>query len=191
MRRGSRRASRVTMSYMGRTSDDELLLGEWACLGILAVAPAHGFAVAKRLAPEGDVGRVWSLSRALTYRAIDQLTARGYLAAVAEEPGTAGGNRTLLAPTRSGRARLRRWLTTPTQHLRDVRSEFLLKLVLAELNSVDTRELLEHQREQIATIAASRAGADPADVVALWRRESANAALRFLDALLSPQTGDR
>jgi len=191
MRRGSRRASRATMSYMARTTDDELLLGEWACLGILAVAPAHGFAVAKRLAPDGDVGRVWSLSRALTYRAIDQLTARGYLAAVAEEPGTAGGNRTLLAPTRSGRARLRRWLTTPTQHLRDVRSEFLLKLVLAELNSVDTRELLEHQREQIATIAASRAGADPADVVALWRRESANAALRFLDALLSPPTGDR
>jgi DNA-binding PadR family transcriptional regulator len=191
MRRGSRRASRATMSYMARTSDDELLLGEWACLGILAVAPAHGFAVAKRLAPDGDVGRVWSLSRALTYRAIDQLTARGYLAAVAEEPGTAGGNRTLLAPTRSGRARLRRWLTTPTQHLRDVRSEFLLKLVLAELNSVDTRELLERQREQIATIAASRAGADPADVVALWRRESANAALRFLDALLSPPTGDR
>lgn len=179
------------MAHMVRTSDDELLLGEWACLGILAVAPAHGFAVAKRLAPDGDVGRVWSLSRALTYRAIDQLTARGYLAAVAEEPGTAGGNRTLLAPTRSGRARLRRWLTTPTQHLRDVRSEFLLKLVLAELNSVDTRELLERQREQIATIAASRAGADPADVVALWRRESANAALRFLDALLSPPTGDR
>jgi DNA-binding PadR family transcriptional regulator len=191
MRLGSRRASRATMLYMVRTSDDELLLGEWACLGILAVAPAHGFAVAKRLAPDGDVGRVWSLSRALTYRAIDQLTARGYLAAVAEEPGTAGGNRTLLAPTRSGRARLRRWLTTPTQHLRDVRSEFLLKLVLAELNSVDTRELLERQREQIASIAASRAGADPADVVALWRRESANAALRFLDALLSPQTGDR
>jgi DNA-binding PadR family transcriptional regulator len=191
MRRGSRRASRATMAHMVRTSDDELLLGEWACLGILAVAPAHGFAVAKRLAPDGDVGRVWSLSRALTYRAIDQLTARGYLAAVAEEPGTAGGNRTLLAPTRSGRARLRRWLTTPTQHLRDVRSEFLLKLVLAELNSVDTRELLERQREQIATIAASRAGADPADVVALWRRESANAALRFLDALLSPPTGDR
>ncbi len=175
---------------MARTSD-ELLLGEWACLGILAVAPAHGFAVAKRLAPDGDVGRVWSLSRALTYRAIDQLIARGFLAAVGEEPGTAGGNRTLLAPTRGGRAQLRRWLTTPTQHLRDVRSELLLKLVLAELNSVDTHELLLRQREQIGAIAVSRAGADPTDVVALWRRESANAALRFLDALLSPPTGGR
>jgi DNA-binding PadR family transcriptional regulator len=179
------------MAHMARTSDDELLLGEWACLGILAVAPAHGFAVAKRRAPEGDVGRVWSLSRALTYRAIDQLVARGYLTTVREEPGTAGGNRTLLAPTRSGRAQLRRWLAAPTQHLRDVRSELLLKLVLAELNSVDTHELLVRQREQIAGIAESRAGADPADVVALWRRESANAALRFLDALLSPPTGDR
>lgn len=179
------------MAHMARTSDDELLLGEWACLGILAVTPAHGFAVAKRLAPDGDVGRVWSLSRALTYRAIDQLVARGYLAAVGEEPGTAGGTRTLLAPTRSGRTQLRRWLATPTQHLRDVRSELLLKLVLADLNAVDTHELLVRQREQIAGIAASRAGADPTDVVALWRRESANAALRFLDALLSPPTGGR
>jgi len=172
---------------MARTSDDELLLGEWACLGILAVAPAHGFAVAKRLAPDGDVGRVWSLSRALTYRAIGQLTARGYLEAVGEEPGTAGGNRTLLAPTRRGRAQLRRWLDTPTVHLRDVRSELLLKLVLAQANQVDTRALLERQRAQIAVIAVSRAGADPADVVALWRRESANAALRFLDAVLDAE----
>lgn len=176
---------------MARTSDDELLLGEWACLGILAVSPAHGFAVAKRLAPDGDVGRVWSLSRALTYRAIDQLITRGYLEAIGEEPGTAGGNRTLLAPTRRGRTQLRRWLATPTRHLRDVRSELLLKLVLAELNSVDTHELLERQRTQIAAIAAARSTADPADVVAVWRRESANAALRFLDALLSAPTGAR
>lgn len=170
---------------MARSSDDELLLGEWACLGILAVTPAHGFAVAKRLAPAGDVGRVWSLSRALTYRAIDQLTARGHLAAVGEEPGTAGGTRTLLAPTRRGEDQLHRWLVTPTAHLRDLRSELLLKLVLADLNAVGTRELLEHQRELVAAIAASLAGAVPTDVVALWRRESANAALRFLDAVIS------
>ena len=32
-----------------------MLLGEWACLGILAEAPAHGFAVAARLKPDGDI----------------------------------------------------------------------------------------------------------------------------------------
>ena len=167
---------------MART--DELLLGEWACLGILAQRPAHGFAVAKRLAPDGDVGRVWSLSRALTYRAIDQLVDGGQIHAVGEEPGKAGGVRTVLAPTRSGRAQLKKWLVTPAAHLRDVRSELLLKLVLADGLEVDTRPLLLAQREQVASIAAARAKDDPHDVVVLWRRESAGAVVRFLDALL-------
>ena len=66
----------------------ELLLGEWACLGVVAVAPTHGFAVAQRLRPEGDLGRVWSLSRALTYRALDhQSTMGAYVGRLAQRDG--------------------------------------------------------------------------------------------------------
>ena len=64
---------------MSRSAPDALLLGEWACLGVLYAGPAHGFAVAARLKPAGDVGRVWSLSRPLTYRSLDQLAGRGYV----------------------------------------------------------------------------------------------------------------
>ena len=67
------------MVAVARTGEDQLLPGEWACLGILYAAPAHGFAIAARLKPHGDVGRVWSLSRALTYRSLEQLTVRGYV----------------------------------------------------------------------------------------------------------------
>ena len=165
----------------------ELLLGEWACLGVLAAAPAHGFAVAARLKPDGDVGRVWSLSRALTYRALDQLTALGSVAVVGHEPGTAGGTRTILAATQEGRTDLGHWLDTPVAHLRDLRSELLLKLVVAGIVGVDVRPMLTHQRAQIqqmATTLAERAAHDgPVDVVALWRSESAQAGLRFLDEL--------
>jgi PadR family transcriptional regulator AphA len=168
-------------------TDEQLLLGEWACLGILYPSPSHGFAVAARLKPTGDVGRVWSLSRPLTYRSLEQLTARGYIHAVGQEPGIAGGNRTILAATRAGRAQLRRWLQRPVGHLRDVRSELLLKLILADICAVDVTSMLVQQRDQIgqmssaldAHIAASAA----ADVVALWRSESARATLRFLDRL--------
>ena len=52
---------------MTTVKDRPLLLGEWACLGILAEAPAHGYTVAQRLAPGGDIGRIWSVSRSLTY----------------------------------------------------------------------------------------------------------------------------
>lgn len=177
---------------MARTPEHQLLLGEWACLGILAQGSAHGFAVAARLKPEADIGRVWSLSRALTYRSLDQLASRGYITPVAEEPGIAGGNRTILAVTRAGRTQLRTWLGTPVVHLRDLRSELLLKLVIAEGCGIDLRPMLARQREHIAqmaavlssTVDASMADADGGiDVVALWRSEASGAGLRFLDRL--------
>lgn len=175
---------------MTQTSGDrrrrDLLLGEWACLGVLYDGPTHGFAIAAALRPGGELGRVWSLSRALTYRSLDQLAARGLISAVGEEPGVAGGNRTVLAATRAGRAAVRRWLATPVEHLRDLRSELLLKLVIAERCGVDVSDMLERQRSMVADLAAAVGPADDADVVALWRGESSAAALRFLDRLLAP-----
>ncbi len=174
---------------VARTSEHQLLLGELACLGILYSGPTHGFAIAARLKPKGDVGRVWSLSRALVYRSLEQLEVRGYVAATGEEPGLAGGTRTIVAATRSGRAQLRRWLTTPVAHLRDLRSELLLKLVIADLCDVDIGGMLVAQRTRVVELAESihrQVDAEgPVDVVALWRAESSSAALRFLDALAS------
>ena len=171
-----------------RTTEQQLLLGEWACLGILYQSPAHGFAIAARLKPQGDVGRVWSLSRALTYRSLEQLANRGYIHAVGEQPGIAGGNRTILAATRAGRGQLRRWLNTPVVHLRDLRSELLLKLVVADLCGIDTGPMLAEQHdhiEQLAGAIADHVDDDgPVDVVDLWRIESSQAAVRFLERLL-------
>jgi PadR family transcriptional regulator AphA len=175
----------------------ELLLGEWACLGILYEDSMHGFAVASRLRPGDELGRVWSLSRALTYRSLDQLTERGLIRAVGEEPGIAGGNRTVLAATSAGRGELRRWLATPVEHLRDLRSGLLLKLVIAERCSIDVTSMLQRQRNlvaELATAIGAESRSDPnlgttdasgTDVVELWRREAATAALRFLDQSLA------
>ncbi len=173
---------------MGRANEQPLLLGEWACLGILYPAPTHGFAIAARLKPDGDVGRVWSISRPLTYRCLKQLADRGCIHAVGEERGIAGGNRTILAATRSGRAQLRKWLRTPVQHLRDVRSELLLKMIVADLCGIDTSPMLEQQHVLIEQLAGAIAGpvddGTHADVVDLWRIESSRAAQRFVEALL-------
>lgn len=172
---------------MPRTTEQQLLLGEWACLGILYTGPTHGFAIAARLKPTGDIGRVWSLSRALTYRSLEQLTTRGLVHAVAEEKGIAGGNRTILAATRSGRAQLRKWLNTPVAHLRDMRSELLLKLIVADLCGVEISDMLERQQAHIEEMAGAIAdqvvNSAPVDVVDLWRHESSQTALRFLARL--------
>ena len=172
---------------MVRLRADELLLGEWACLGILSQQRAHGYDVALRLAPNGDVGRVWSLSRPLTYRSLDQLAQRSLITPVSEEPGLAGGTRTIFAPTRGGRAMLRRWLVEPVEHLRDVRAELLLKLVLCDLLGIDTKGLIAAQKKQFEPIAVnlrrSARSAPLADPVEVWRDESSRSVLRFLDRL--------
>ncbi len=165
----------------------ELLLGEWACLGILYEGRTHGFAIASMLRSGGELGRVWSLSRALTYRSLDQLTERGLVRAVGEEPGIAGGNRTVLAATRAGRAELRRWLDAPVEHLRDLRSELLLKLVIADRCGIDVSPMLFRQRALVAELATAITAETRidggTDVVMLWRHETSEAALRFLDQL--------
>jgi DNA-binding PadR family transcriptional regulator len=175
---------------MVRSRTDELLLGEWACLGVLAQTPAHGYDVSLRLAPTGDIGRVWSLSRPLTYRALDQLTQRGLVETIAHEKGIAGGDRTILAPTKRGRALYRRWLREPVPHFRDVRSALLVKLVLCEVAKSDPRPLLDAQRTLFTPmVAALKAAGGPrrpnADPVEIWRYESSRAALLFLDRLIA------
>lgn len=159
------------------------LLGEWACLGVVYDQPAHGWAVAARLRPDGDIGRVWHLSRPLTYRSLDQLGRRRWIRAVGEEPGDAAPNRTLLAATRVGRSRLRAWVATPVPHLRDLRSELLLKLVLADVHGIEHSAMLDEQRSVVDEhVAALRTSSKrhPDDVVVQWRLEVARAAQRFL-----------
>ncbi|MCB0968072.1 MAG: PadR family transcriptional regulator [Ilumatobacter sp.] len=158
----------------------EPLLGEWACLGVLYDRPAHGWAVARELLPDGEIGRVWSISRPMTYRSIDRLVERGWVEPRAEEAGEGGPNRTIVAATRAGRSRFRTWLRAPVPHLRDLRSELLLKLVFAERLGVDVSDMLDDQRRIVDALAAAMADPDDGDVVAMWRAESASAAQRFL-----------
>jgi DNA-binding PadR family transcriptional regulator len=169
-----------------RERTDGLLLGEWACLGAVYPTPTHGFAVARRLQPDGDLGRVWSMTRPLTYRALDQLLERRLVEQRGIEPGRAGGERTVLAASRTGRAALRRWVTTPVVHLRDLRTELLLKLTIAEHCNLDVSAMLHAQHVGVAQTADAlrlKADDDRADVIALWRSESADAAVRFLRRL--------
>lgn len=169
-----------------RRTGSELLTGEWACLGLLVASPAHGFALAQELAPTGDIGRIWSVSRPLVYRALDQLLERGFIEPRSEEPGRAGGTRTIYAPTSSGRNAFRRWVTTPVVHLRELRSELLLKLVLAQRCSVSVNALIQRQSVLIEEIRAGlieRIAVDQEDLVLTWRMHAVDAAQRFLSDL--------
>jgi len=104
-----------------------------------------------------------------------------------------GPARTLLAPTPAGRRALDRWLDTPVMHLRDVRSELLLKLLLDHRLGRDSTKLVAVQRAAFRPLAESLRSSvgkcDPFEqTLALWRHTTAQAALRFLDRLAADAT---
>ena len=60
-------------------AERSLAPGEWAVLALISERPSHGWAVATRLSPAGELGSVWSLGRPLVYRSIDILAERGLI----------------------------------------------------------------------------------------------------------------
>jgi PadR family transcriptional regulator AphA len=134
------------------------------------------------------VGRIWSLSRPLAYRALDVLQAQRLIEPLRSEPG-GGPHRTILTLTDEGRRRLDEWLGRPVEHIRDLRSELLLKLVVCDLNGIDPRPLLLEQKDALGPVFAALLEGDDAapaaDPVRVWREESARAAARFLDRMLA------
>ena len=152
-------------------------LADQVCLAVIAEGPTHGWAIVKLLRADGDLGRIWSLSRALTYRSIDQLAEAGL---VEREDD---GRRTELRITTAGRRQARRWLDEPVEHVRDLRIEFLLKVRLHERSNSDPSALIEAQRNALRSALDALTADTPADPVELWRHESARAAQRFLDRI--------
>jgi molybdopterin-binding protein len=159
---------------------------EHVCLALVVEGVSHGWALGTLLSPGGELGRIWTLSRPLTYRTIDQLVAKELVSRSARRPGR-GRDRAVLDPTSDGRRVTGKWLATPVQHLRDVRIELLVKLELRRRVGLDSAGLLAAQLELFRPrIEALTAAPESDDPVHVWRRESARAVRRFLEQGLRP-----
>lgn len=158
------------------------------CLALVAEGPTHGWAVASLLAPGAELGRIWSLSRPLTYRAIDGLVADGLVERSGTEPG-GGRARTVLTVTPAGAATVDRWLDEPVALPRDVRTELLLKFALRERLGRPNVDLARLQRERFAPVLAASEGAtDADDFVVRWKVEHLRAVDRFLASFAEERT---
>ena len=159
---------------------------EWVCLTLITQRVSHGWALGTMLASRGELGRIWTLSRPLTYRAIDGLVDKGLITRTGQAAGR-GRDRVILAPTAPGRRLARKWLDTPVEHLRDVRTELLVKLCLRDRAGLDNLSLLATQQALFEPAIDALTSTHPDDdLVDLWRRESARAVRRFLDQALHP-----
>jgi DNA-binding PadR family transcriptional regulator len=170
-------------------AERELAPGEWAVLALLAERPAHGWALASELSPDGELGSVWSLGRPLVYRSIEILAERGLIEASGHEPGARGPSRTIFRTTCDGANALMTWVAAPVEHVRDVRSQLLLKLIFAERIGIDVVPILATQH---ATVAAAleeleqrllhSTGSEA--ILLRFRLESTRAVVRFVEGLL-------
>jgi DNA-binding PadR family transcriptional regulator len=164
--------------------------GEWSVLALLCERNAHGWPLVRTLGPDGEIGRIWTVRRAVVYRTLDVLLERHLIEPAGVEESARGPRRTVMRPTRSGRAALRRWLAEPVRHVRDLRSLMLLKLVFAQRSGLDQTPMLIGQRAALEEIEASlgerlgdASGSD--ELLLRFRLETTRAAGRFVDGLLA------
>jgi DNA-binding PadR family transcriptional regulator len=165
-----------------------LSLSDWAVLGVVSEAPTHGWPVVRALRGDGELGKVWTVARPVVYRSLATLAKAELIEEYDELPGERGPQRTMVRATRKGRSALRRWLATPVGHVRDVRTEFLLKVAFLTRDGAPIAGLVDAQLVALQPVLAA-VGKQPADddfdgVLAQWRREQALAVERFLRSLL-------
>lgn len=99
---------------------------EFALLGFLSQAPAHGYELHARLTSE--LGEIWHCSQSQTYNILARLEAQGFIEG-RPHPQEKRPDRRELRLTESGRARFEAWLwqvSPPSVHA--IRVEFLTRL---------------------------------------------------------------
>jgi DNA-binding PadR family transcriptional regulator len=157
-------------------------------LGLLCVAPTHGWALTRELSPAGELGAIWTIGRPVVYRSLDFLEGRGLIRQTHTEPSPKGPPRVVFRPTPAGRKAFKRWLPEPVTHLRDMRPLFLLKLVLAQRAGITPPPILATQHEAFAAVAelleaelAESSGTE--QLLIRFRLESTRSALNFIESL--------
>ena len=151
-------------------------------LALVVHTPRHGWAIHEQLSPTGDIGHAWTLSRQLVYRAIDTLVEDGLVKRAVPKDG-GGGDKVIISPTAAGKRMALQWLDSPVTHLRDVRTELVLKVMLREKMELPLASFLESQHKIFDPLIASINKDASGTPVNLWRKESANAVKRYLSRL--------
>lgn len=161
---------------------DDLALESGICLALIRGGTDHGYALATQFQPGHPVGDVYSLTRPAVYRCLTGLEDERLIVA-SPDKGARGQTKKRLRLTSRGADTARRWLDAPVEHLRDVRLDFLAKLLVREMLGLPLAPLIRSQRRMFADLFTGLSAESPRTPVALWRREQALAVARFLDEL--------
>jgi DNA-binding PadR family transcriptional regulator len=170
------------------TGEHRLSLAEGLVLCLVREGPTYGLILARELAPDGSLGQIWSVPKAMVYYTLQQLELLGLIAMTGEQQASRGRARSVCEITPAGRAASQTWLSLPVDHVRDVRSELMVKLALHDRTGADSRPLVRAQLARLVPAAAAlddRLGTATGfeHTLVLWRHEAMTATVQFLTAL--------
>lgn len=164
---------------MSRTKDAPWA-ADYAVLGLLRDALAHGYVIAQRFVPGQDLGLFCPMDQSSVYTLLHDLQRQGLIAGKQEAAG-ARPPRTVFHLTPKGEEVLTAWLNEPCEPLRRLRLDFLLKLFfLRGRDHAAASALLRRQLEvceQYAQHLQEESAALPADGFERMIVESKRAAL--------------
>jgi PadR family transcriptional regulator, regulatory protein AphA len=156
-------------------------------LGLLAEKPMHGYELAQRAHDDEALRAIWRIERSEVYFLLGKLSKCGYVNESEEQAGN-GPARVVFEVTAAGREALNRWLSTPEQYPRNLRSALLARVYLAlrqdpqiALNLIDAQRIV---LEDWLARFRQRAFSDPVvAVVHNFRAAQVEGILKALDQL--------
>src|SRR5580698_5017287 len=95
------------------TGERRLSLAEGLVLCLVGEGPTYGLTLAGQLAPDGSLGQIWSVPKAMVYYTLQQLELLGLIRMTGEFQASRGRARSVCEITPAGRVAAEAWLSKP------------------------------------------------------------------------------
>jgi len=120
---------------------------EHVLLALIDQKPMHGYELYQELCELKGISLIWNIKQGLLYALLDKLEGKGYLTSQLVQ-GETYPPRKYFHLTETGKSTLQTWLKTPERRARDIRQEFLAKLIMARRYGISEALELIHLQEQ-------------------------------------------
>ncbi len=116
-------------------------------LALLDEEPLHGYEIHHRMNQMPGINKIWNIKQALLYSKLDRLENSGFIEPVPDQADAELTGRVVFRLTNEGKALIMEWISTPVKKARDIRQDFLGKLIIARRYGINhALDLLQKQR---------------------------------------------
>lgn len=123
---------------------------EYILLGFVAQGPIHGYDLHKKIGDQQGIGLIWRIKPGRLYALLDNLEEDGLLVS-RTSAGDSFQARKEFQITEMGGNIFKAWLTSPVQHGREMRQEFMAKLFFLLKENGSAKEKLIQQQISICS----------------------------------------